>query len=92
MASTVGNQPAHYRARAQKAREEAKSAPNEAIRKQLLHDADTWERMADYEAKNPTHDLSEEAEKPLAGAGSGSPFVSRKAACGGAGGPPPGRT
>lgn len=58
MASTVGNRPAQYRARAEQAREKAANAPNEAARKAFLHDADMWERMAEYEAKNPTHDFN----------------------------------
>jgi hypothetical protein len=57
MASTVGNRPAQYRACAQQAREQAATANDEPTRKALLHDADLWERMADYEAKNPRHDF-----------------------------------
>jgi hypothetical protein len=66
MASTVGNRPAQYRARAQRCRERAAAATDEAARNHFLHDADMWERMADYEAKNPTHvfGLSTKAPKP----------------------------
>jgi hypothetical protein len=54
MASTRNNRPAQYRARAQEAREQAKTAPDEGRRNKLLNDAALWERMADYEEKNPT--------------------------------------
>jgi hypothetical protein len=36
MASTVGNRPAQYRARAQQSREKAATAPTESARKALL--------------------------------------------------------
>ena len=58
MASTVGNRPAQYRARARQLREQAQTAGTEATRTTLLRDADMWDRMAEYEAKNPTHDFS----------------------------------
>jgi len=46
--------PKQYRARAQQARERAAAVPDGATRKRLLQDADTWERMADYEEEaNP---------------------------------------
>jgi hypothetical protein len=57
MASTIGNRPIQYRAHAKQARERAAAEPVEAVRTALLHDADLWERMADYEVQNPTVDL-----------------------------------
>jgi hypothetical protein len=46
--------PKQYRARAQQARVRAAAVPDGATRKRLLQDADTWERMADYEEEaNP---------------------------------------
>jgi hypothetical protein len=53
MTSVRNDNPALYRARAQEAREKAKAATDEALRKLLLHDAELWERMADYEEKDP---------------------------------------
>ena len=64
MASTTGNRPAQYRQRAQLAREKAESAPDEAARQSLLRDAALWERMAEYEEKNPTHDFQPYYPKP----------------------------
>jgi hypothetical protein len=54
MASTQNNRPTQYRAKAREAREQAKTAADEGRRNKLLNDAALWERMADYEEKNPT--------------------------------------
>jgi len=54
MASTVGNRPAQYRAKAQDARDRAATTLDEATRHRLLRDAEMWERMAAYEEQNPT--------------------------------------
>ena len=43
--------PEQYRVRAKEAREQAAMTDDPAKRKRLLEDADTWERMADYEEK-----------------------------------------
>ena len=54
MTSVQNNLPAQYRARAKEARERAATATDEDRRKLSLHDAETWEKMADYEEKaNP---------------------------------------
>jgi hypothetical protein len=45
--------PSFYRARAQEARERAHTEADDALRKLLLRDAELWDRMADYEEKNP---------------------------------------
>ena len=53
MTSVRNEQPARHRARAQEARAKAaEPATDEATRKALLHDAELWERMADYEETN----------------------------------------
>lgn len=52
MSSVRNNLPAQYRARAKEARDQAALAPDEEKRKRLLHDAELWERMADYEEQN----------------------------------------
>ena len=57
MVSTHGSRPAQYRAKAREAREKAAAEPDEVIRKRWLNDADLWDRMADYEQENPTHDF-----------------------------------
>lgn len=57
MASTRNNRPSQYRARAQEAREKAQSEPDEAKRTALIRNAELWERMADYEEKNPSHNF-----------------------------------
>ena len=54
MSSTRNDKPAHYRSRAQEARQKAEAATDEATRKTLLHDADLWERMAAHEEANPS--------------------------------------
>jgi len=78
MASTVSNRPSQYRARAQQAREKAQSEADEAARKALLNDAELWERMADYEARNPTFDFGSPAPRENAGINSeGGPPTSR---------------
>ena len=41
--------PAQYRARAQEARAKAAAIEDGEARQQLLHDAEVWERMADFE-------------------------------------------
>ena len=64
MTSVVHNRPAEYLSRARQAREKATDATTEAERQELLQAAETWERMAEYEARNPTHDF---------GLGNGSP-------------------
>jgi hypothetical protein len=69
MASTVGNRPAQYRARAQQSRKKAATAPTESARKALLQDAELWERMADYEEKIPTQVF--DSSPPAASPGSG---------------------
>jgi hypothetical protein len=51
------NRPTQYRAKAQAAREKAAAEPGDARRKTFLNDADMWERMADYEDRNPSHDF-----------------------------------
>ena len=47
------NKAKHYRARAEEARSRAELATDEAQRLAYLKDAELWERMADYEEKNP---------------------------------------
>ena len=56
MDSVKSNAPAQYRARAEKARQQAEMATDEATRKALLNDATLWERMAEYEEKNAGND------------------------------------
>lgn len=51
MTSIQTNLPLQYRARAKAAREQATTAATEEQRQRLLHDAEQWERMADYEEK-----------------------------------------
>jgi len=51
LTSVQNNLPSQYRARAQEARDRAAAAQDEDQRKLLLHDADLWERMAEYEEK-----------------------------------------
>ena len=51
MTSIQNNLPLQYRARARAAREQAAAATTEEERQRLLHDAEQWERMADYEEK-----------------------------------------
>jgi hypothetical protein len=58
MASTVGSRPQQYRFRAEQAREKAAATSDEAKRKALLHDAEQWDRMAEFEAQNPSHDFA----------------------------------
>ncbi len=46
--------PSQYRARAQEAHAKAAAVKDEDKRKLLLHDAELWEQMAEYEEKtNP---------------------------------------
>jgi hypothetical protein len=47
------NRPTQHRARAQEDRDKAASEPNEAKRKSLLHNAEMWEQMADFEENDP---------------------------------------
>lgn len=42
-----------YRARAEELRATAATAPDPAEAEAARHDADMWERMADWEEKNP---------------------------------------
>ena len=51
MASEQNKLPVQYRARAQEARERAALATDKEKRKLLLHDAELWEKMAEYEEK-----------------------------------------
>jgi hypothetical protein len=51
MTSVHNRRPAQYRARATEAREKAAAATNEETRQLLLHDAELWEKMAEYEEK-----------------------------------------
>jgi len=53
MPSTANQRPAQYRAKAREAREKAAAAPDPETRARLLQDADAWDRMADYDEKNP---------------------------------------
>jgi hypothetical protein len=53
MSSLKTNIPAQLRARAEEARQKAEAEADGAIRQRLLLDADLWQRMADYEEKNP---------------------------------------
>ena len=62
MTPTVPNRPAQYRARA---RLKAESEPDEIKRKNLLHNAEVWERMADYEDQNPSHNFQSYYPKAL---------------------------
>jgi hypothetical protein len=55
--TTAPNRPAQHRARALEDRGKAASEPDEAKRESLLHNAEMWERMADYEEKNPTNNF-----------------------------------
>ena len=55
--TTAPNRPAQHRARAQEDRDKAASEPDEAKRESLLHNAEMWERMADYEEKNPSNNF-----------------------------------
>jgi hypothetical protein len=57
MTSTVPNRPTQHRARAQEDRDRAASEPDEAKRLSLLHNAEMWEQMADFEEKNPSHNF-----------------------------------
>jgi len=53
MTSLKTDTPAQYRARAEEARQKAAGEPDKSIREGLLRDADLWERMAEYDEKNP---------------------------------------
>jgi hypothetical protein len=53
VSSIKTNMPAHHRARAIEARRKAAAATDESVRKILLNDAELWERMAEWEEKNP---------------------------------------
>ena len=55
--TTAPNRPAQHRARALEDRDKAASEPDEAKRKSLLHNAEMWERMAEYEEKNPSNNF-----------------------------------
>ena len=52
--TVVPNRPLQHRARAQQDRDKAASEIDEAKRKSLLHNAEMWERMADFEEKDPS--------------------------------------
>jgi len=52
MTSVKTNLPDQYRARAKEAREQAAIVTDEDKRRRLLQDAQTWDRMAEYEEKN----------------------------------------
>jgi hypothetical protein len=48
--------PSEYRERAKQARERAAEATDENVRERLLHDAQLWEQMAQFEEKaKPSH-------------------------------------
>jgi hypothetical protein len=49
MTSMKTDVPKQYRARAQEARAKADALEDEAARQRLVHEAEVWERMADYE-------------------------------------------
>lgn len=51
----VPNRPAQHRARAQEDRDKAASEPNEAKRLSLLHNAEMWEQMANYEEQSDNY-------------------------------------
>ena len=53
MASLIHHRARQYRARAEEARLKAEGAQDEGRRAELLQIAETWERMADWEEKNP---------------------------------------
>jgi len=55
MTSVNNPLPSQYRKRAQEAREKAAAATDGNDRKLRLHDADLWERMAEYEEKAHPH-------------------------------------
>jgi len=58
MTSLIQDAASDYRHRAKEARAKATAATDEATRKSLLQDADTWERMARYEDQhNPQRHL-----------------------------------
>ncbi len=49
MTSVQNKLPAQYRQRAKEARERAAATTDEAVRTRILHDAEQWEKMAEYE-------------------------------------------
>jgi hypothetical protein len=49
--SVKNNLPSQYGKRAQEARDKAAAEADENVRKLLLHDAQLWEQMADFEEK-----------------------------------------
>ncbi len=55
--TVVPNRPLQHRARAQQDRDKAASEIDEAKRKSLLHNAEMWERMADFDEKDPSSKL-----------------------------------
>lgn len=54
MAAARNNRPTQYRAKAHQARNQAEIASDAASQRKLLEVADLWERMADYDEKNPS--------------------------------------
>ena len=52
------NRVADYRSRAEQLRERASELQDEAVRQHMLETAALWDRMADYEEKNPTTGLT----------------------------------
>lgn len=57
MVSLTPNRPVQFRAKAQEARDRAQNESDEGKRRALLNDAELWDRMADYEDKNPSHNF-----------------------------------
>jgi len=55
MTSLNKNRAAEFRARAEDARLKAFTATDEALCKELLADADLWERMATFEERSADH-------------------------------------
>jgi len=54
MVSIIQDLPRKYRERAEEARAQADETADPEVRRSLLQVADTWERMAQYEEKNPS--------------------------------------
>jgi hypothetical protein len=51
LTSVQNNLPSQYRKWAKEARDKAAAEADENVRKLLLHDAQLWEQMADFEEK-----------------------------------------
>jgi hypothetical protein len=58
MASLGHNRAREYRNRAEEARTKAEAARSTENRKSLLQVAETWDRMAQYEERHPSDQLS----------------------------------